>query len=260
MVRAPALFISHGSPMFALEPGQAGAALRAIGERVDTPSAVLVVSPHWMTQGLCVTASPLPATIHDFGGFPPELYRLHYAVPGHPALAEEVAELLHAQGLPTHLDPLRGLDHGAWVPLLHLYPQRDVPVIQLSLPQALDPHAAYRLGLALAPLRDRGVMLVGSGSLTHNLHEVFRGKDVDGAYASEFAHWVRAAVQGREVDALLDYRRRAPHAERAHPTEEHYLPLLVALGASAVEDKVSLIDGGLSDGVLSMDGFVWEAA
>ncbi|MCI1709724.1 MAG: dioxygenase [Chiayiivirga sp.] len=246
--------------MFALEPGQAGAALRALGERVGRPSAVLVVSPHWMTPGLRVTASALPDTIHDFGGFPPELYRLQYTVPGHPALANEIAGLLHAQGLPAQLDPLRGLDHGAWVPLLHLYSQRDVPVIQLSLPQALDAHAAYRLGLALAPLRDHDVMLIGSGSLTHNLHEVFRGKDVDGAYAHEFAHWARAAVQGREVDALLDYRRRAPHAERAHPTEEHFLPLLVALGASTSDDTVSVIDGGISDGVMSMDGFVWEAA
>ena len=256
----PSLFVSHGAPTLPFDDVPARDFLRGLGHSLGRPRAIIVMSAHWEAAGPVTNAVAANDTIHDFGGFPPELYRLHYAVPGHPALAEEVAELLHAQGLPTHLDPLRGLDHGAWVPLLHLYPQRDVPVIQLSLPQALDPHAAYRLGLALAPLRDRGVMLVGSGSLTHNLHEVFRGKDVDGAYASEFAHWVRAAVQGREVDALLDYRRRAPHAERAHPTEEHYLPLLVALGASAVEDKVSLIDGGLSDGVLSMDGFVWEAA
>ena len=254
MTRAPALFVSHGSPMFALEPGLLGPNLQRIGQALTDVRAVLVVSPHWQTPGVRVGASAAPDTIHDFGGFPDALYRLQYPAPGAPALAAEAARLLADAGFPVALDERRGLDHGAWVPLRYLFARADVPVSQVSLPAEADASAALRLGRALAPLRERGVLVVGSGSLTHNLYE-FRRRIDDPEYAQAFADWVHAAVRRRDVAALVDYRRQAPQAARAHPTEEHFLPLLVALGASDEADESALIAGGMTYGILSMDSF-----
>ena len=256
MTTAPALFISHGSPMFALQPGQLGPNLGALGQALRDTRAVLVVSPHWQTRGVRVGVSAAPETIHDFGGFPAPLYQLQYPAPGAPALANDAARLIAQAGFDVALDERRGLDHGAWVPLLYLFPQADVPVFQVSLPHDIDAAGALRLGQALAPLRERGVLVVGSGSLTHNLHE-FRQHINDPEYAQQFADWVHEAVAARDVDALVDYRRRAPHAQRAHPTEEHYLPLLVAMGASADTDAARLVAGGMTHGVLSMDSFAF---
>lgn len=256
MTSAPSLFISHGSPMFALEPGLLGPNLRAIGAVLSGIHAVLVVSPHWQTPGVSVGSSAAPETIHDFGGFPAPLYQLQYPAPGAPALAQDAARLLASAGFDVTLDDRRGLDHGAWVPLRYLFPAADVPVFQVSLPQHIDAAGALRLGQALAPLRERGVLVVGSGSLTHNLYE-FRQHIRDPEYAQQFADWVRDAVAARDVAALVDYRRRAPHAQRAHPTEEHYLPLLVAVGASADTDPARLVEGGMTYGVLSMDSFAF---
>lgn len=254
MSRAPALFVSHGSPMFALEPGVLGPNLQALGASLQSLSAIVVVSPHWQTLGLRVTGIPKPATIHDFGGFPAPLYALQYHSPGDPQLAADIVGLLAEAGLPATLDPQRGLDHGAWVPLRYLKPDADLPVLQVSLPRDMDAQGALRLGRALAPLRERGVLLVGSGSLTHNLYE-FRSHVRDPEYAQEFADWVAAAVARGDDAALVQYRRQAPHAERAHPTQEHYLPLLVAAGASTPADARSLIPGGMTYAILSMDSF-----
>ncbi|EIL87791.1 hypothetical protein UU9_14920 [Rhodanobacter fulvus Jip2] len=256
MTTAPSLFISHGSPMFALEPGLLGPNLRAMGESLTDITAVLVVSPHWQTRGVRVGSSAAPETIHDFGGFPAPLYQLQYPAPGASAVAQGAARLLSDAGFEVALDERRGLDHGAWVPLRYLFPRADVPVFQVSLPQHIDAAGALRLGQALAPLRQRGVLVIGSGSLTHNLYE-FRQHIRNPEYAQEFVDWVREAVAARDVDALMDYRRRAPHAERAHPTEEHYLPLLVAMGASADTDAPRLVEGGMTYGVLSMDSFAF---
>jgi 4,5-DOPA dioxygenase extradiol len=256
MTIAPSLFISHGSPMFALEPGLLGPNLRAIGDSLPDISAVLMVSPHWQTRGVRVGSSAAPETIHDFGGFPAPLYQLHYPAPGAPALAQDAARLLASAGFDVTLDERRGLDHGAWVPMRYLFPRADVPVFQVSLPQHIDAAGALRLGQVLAPLRQRGVLVVGSGSLTHNLYE-FRQHIRDPEYAQQFVDWVRDAVAARDVEALVDYRRRAPHAERAHPTEEHYLPLLVALGASTPDDAAQRVEGGMTYGVLSMDSFAF---
>ncbi len=251
---APSLFVSHGSPMFALEPGLLGPALQRIGRALPDLAAVVIVSPHWQTRGVRVAASPAPQTIHDFGGFPPPLYALQYTPPGAPALAGEAVAMLANAGFDVAIDTQRGLDHGAWVPLRYLKPGADVPVFQVSLPHDIDPAGALRMGRALAPLRARGVLVLGSGSLTHNLSE-FRQHIRDPEYAQAFADWVADAVRRRDIDALVDYRARAPHGERAHPTEEHYLPLLVALGASGGDDTASLVDGGMTYGVLSMDSF-----
>lgn len=256
MRTAPSLFISHGSPMFALEPGVLGPNLRALGESLRGLEAVLVVSPHWQTRGVRVATGEAPETLHDFGGFPAPLYQLRYPAPGAPALAQDAARLLAGAGFDVALDARRGLDHGAWVPLRYLFPAADVPVFQVSMPHDLDAAGALRLGRALAPLRERGVLVVGSGSLTHNLYE-FRQHVRDPEYAQQFADWVRDAVAARDDDALVHYRERAPHAQRAHPTAEHYLPLLVAAGATGASDPARLVPGGMTHGVLSMDSFAF---
>jgi 4,5-DOPA dioxygenase extradiol len=256
MPRAPSLFISHGAPAFAMEPGVLGPKLQALGESLSDVSAVLIVSPHWQTSGVHVMAAAQPETIHDFGGFPAELYQLRYPAPGAPELAAETARLLADAGFDVSTDDQRGYDHGAWVPLRHLFPAAQLPAFQVSMPHDLGPADALRLGRAVAPLRERGVLVIGSGSLTHNLYEVRRTTD-SASYAVEFANWVRQAVLDRQTDKLVDYRRQAPHALRAHPTEEHYLPLLVAAGASLDTEAPVAIEGGMTYGVLSMDSFVW---
>lgn len=259
MTRVPSLFVSHGSPMFALQPGRLGPLLGALGTQLHDVRAVLVVSPHWQTQGVRVMAAPRPATLHDFGGFARELYELQYPAFGAPAQAAETARLLAEAGFDVTIDPARGYDHGAWVPLRYLLPDADLPVFQVSLPFDLDAAGALRLGAALAPLREQGVLVMGSGSLTHNLYE-YRRDVRDPDYAEQFAAWVSEAVLAGNIPSLLDYRRLAPWAVRAHPTEEHYLPLLVALGAAQAEDVPSLIRGGVTDGILSMDSFAWGLA
>lgn len=254
---APVFFISHGAPTFATEPGQLGAQLQAAGRQLTGVAAVLVVSPHWPTRELTVQTTPAPETVHDFGGFPQALYQLNYPAKGHPELAAAVADLLTDAAWPVQLDDHRGLDHGAWVPLMHLLPQANVPVFQVSLPTSLDTTQALRLGQALAPLRQRGVAIVGSGSVTHNLYDVQAPGAPAASYAVEFAAWVRQTLQARDVDKLRNYRTLAPLAARAHPSQDHFLPLLVALGASAATEPVRVLEGGVTYGVLSMDSFVW---
>ncbi len=253
------LFVSHGAPTFALEPGLAGPALTRLGQRLPRPSAVLVVSPHWMTQGVRVGVTETPETIHDFRGFDPALYELEYPAAGHPELARKAIELLQGDNWDAAADTSRGLDHGAWVPLLYLYPDASVPVLQVSLPADLDCDSAWQLGRTLAPLREEGVLIMGSGSLTHNLQEVRWGDDHEAGYARAFSRWIQDAVLGGQHQHVVGALELAPHARRAHPTTEHFLPLLVTLGASRPEDQASVIGGGIEHGVLSMDGFVFEA-
>jgi 4,5-DOPA dioxygenase extradiol len=262
MPRLPVLFVSHGSPMFAVEPGLAGPQLARLGATLPRPRAVLVLSPHWMTPGgVRVTTSTAPATIHDFGGFPPELYEIQYPAPGAPDIAARALELLRAAGWNAAPDPQRGLDHGAWVPVRHLYPRADVPVVQVSMPRDLDAAGAVRLGRALSPLADEDVLLVGSGSITHNLFEVFRAPGVtEAGYAREFVDWARQAVTKHDEHALVDYLHSAPHAQRAHPTSEHYLPLPFAYGAATPDAPVQVIDGGMTHGVLAMDAYLFGEA
>lgn len=255
--RMPVLFVSHGAPTFALAPGLAGPELTRLGQVLPAPKAIVIVSAHWMTQGVVgVTAGTNPGTIHDFTGFPAPLYELEYPAPGAPALAARTIELLTQAGWPAAAESRRGLDHGAWVPLLHLYPDAGIPVVQVALPYPCDAVMALRLGQALAPLRDEGVLLVGSGSLTHNLYEIRHPGSDAANYVREFTDWTRRQVAAHDVDALLDYRRLAPAAERAHPSEEHFLPLLVAAGAANDDDEVTIIDGGVEYGVLAMDTYV----
>ncbi len=264
---APTVFVSHGSPMMALEPGAAGAGLRDWGARLlerHPPRALVVMSPHWMDDSARVGSHPRPPTWHDFGGFPPALYRLDYPAPGDPALAQAVAERLQAAGIATGVDPERPRDHGVWSPLRFLLPQAQWPVVQVALPWDAGPAEAYAIGAALADLRQEGVWLVGSGSLTHNLMEFFGERpsiDAPAApYVRAFADWVWETLQTGDRVALLDYRRRAPQAARAHPTDEHLLPLFFALGAARWPDTgtsaVQAITREVQYSVLAMDSYI----
>lgn len=253
----PTVFVSHGAPTFAIELGLAGAQLRALGLALGKPRAVVVVSPHWMTQGVEITATDKPQTVHDFGGFPRALYSLQYPALGLPELAVRIQQQLQSQGIPASLDGRRGLDHGAWVPLMHLFPESDVPVVQVSLPFDVDEAKAFALGKALAPLAQDGVLIVGSGSLTHNLYEFRSGEVQAASYAQEFSAWVRQAVLDGDMARLLRTLQIAPHADRAHPTTEHFLPLLVAAGAASASGGVTVLDGGIRHGVLAMESYVF---
>lgn len=261
----PTLFVSHGAPTFAVEPGVIGPKLsalgRAFGRDFPRPRAVLMVSPHWMPATLQITTATRPETLHDFGGFPPALYQLQYAAPGAPDVASQVIGLLAAQGMAVQANPERGLDHGAWVPLMYLFPDADVPVLQLSLPRSQDPRLFLQLGRALAALRTQGVLVTGSGSLTHNLYEFSGPRDDIDPYVTAFAGWVRDTLARGDLDTLLDYRRQAPEAVRAHPTDEHFMPLFVALGAAGDRWTTNrAIDGGVAYGILSMDAWLFGAS
>lgn len=259
--RLPVLFVSHGSPMFALEAGETGPALtrwgQALRQRHPGLRGVVILSPHWMAHGVEVMAHAQPPTWHDFGGFPPALYRLQYPAPGAPVLAQQVQARLAQAGITATLNPERPLDHGAWVPLMHLLPQADVPVVQLALPVDADARAVYALGQALQGLRLQGVLLVGSGSMTHNLREFFGGERQAASYVVEFSRWVEQQVQAGAIDVLLDWQQQAPHALRAHPTDEHFLPLYFALGAGAGSTP-HYLSREVMYGMLAMDAFALQ--
>ncbi|MFZ6048523.1 DODA-type extradiol aromatic ring-opening family dioxygenase [Pseudomonas sp. CR3202] len=248
----PSLYISHGSPMLALEPGASGPALKALADALPRPRAILVVSAHWESDRLLLSGGARPETWHDFYGFPPPLYAVQYPAPGAPELAEEIAGLLTEAGLPAGVDPERPFDHGTWVPLSLMYPQADIPVVQLSLPSRLGPAFQTRVGRALAGLRQRGILLIGSGSITHNLGELDwrAGPDVVTPWAQEFRDWIVERLETDDEAALHDYRHLAPHAIRNHPRDEHLLPLYFARGAGG---RFGLVHSGFTLGALGMD-------
>jgi len=243
--------------MLALDAGQTGAIWRQVAADLPRPRAVLVVSAHWMTARPTLSSVAAPETIHDFGGFPQPLYEIEYRPPGAPAIAEGIASHLRDAGLPVSLDAARGLDHGAWVPLREMYPDADVPAFQLSL-QAQGPSHHYRLGQALAGLGGDGILVLASGGMTHNLREVrFAAADNTQVlpYVTAFAQWMHERLMNGEIADLLDYRRLAPEAARAHPSEEHLLPLFVALGAAGPDAAVERIYNGVNNGALSMAAY-----
>lgn len=257
----PSLFLSHGAPTLPLTDTPARAFLTQLGHALPPAQAILVISAHWETTVPTVSAVDRNETIHDFAGFPRELYEMRYAAPGAPAVAARVADLLRAAGLDCKTDRSRGLDHGAWVPLLLMYPQADIPVLQLSVQPNLGPAHHLRLGRALAPLRQEGVLIVGSGSFTHDLSE-FRGhgpNDPAPAWVNNFADWVHAALTSGQTEQLLDYRRQAPFAAKNHPTEEHLLPLYVALGAAGESAQVERLHASATYSVLRMDVYAFRA-
>ena len=234
MTQMPVGFIGHGAPTLALDK-QKGADFRVWGAALPRPRAILVVSAHWQSAGATlgtVTTRPL---LYDFSGFEPPLYQVRYEAPGAPELARRITALLQARG-DVAARPERSLDHGVWTPLVHAFPKADVPVLQLSLPRS-PPRAVFELGAALAPLRGEGVWMVGSGNVTHNLARARfvdeRAPEPPPAWAVEFDAFVAENTARGDFDALIDFEKRAPSAALAHPTHEHYLPLLWAAGAAS---------------------------
>lgn len=256
MSRAPVLFVSHGAPTVALERGGLDVALGAFAASAGRPRAIVVVSAHWTARrALGVTAAARHRLIYDFGGFPSALYELEYPAPGAPDLAARAAALLGAAGFPATLDPVRGLDHGAWIPLRLAWPAADVPVVQVALPEA-EPDRLLALGAALRPLRDEGILLVASGGVVHNLGRVVFGAGAEPEpWAVRFDGWVRDRVAALDVAGLAAWRRGAPDAFLAHPTPEHLAPIFVALGARADGDVPETVYEGIVHGNLSMRSF-----
>lgn len=255
--KLPAVFVSHGAPTLAVEENDTTAFLQQLGRQLRKPKAILCVSAHWNTSEPVVSAAERPQTIHDFGGFPEELYRINYPAPGAPTLAGRVVELLGVAGIGCSVSAERGLDHGAWVPLRLLYPGADIPVTQLSIQPRLDPAYHLRLGRALAPLRDEGVLVLATGSVTHNLSMLAPG-GAPPVWAKEFDEWLFQKITEGKQDELLNYRRLAPHARVAHPTDEHLLPLFVALGAGSNGGGTSVghvLHRGWTVGSLSMAAY-----
>jgi len=260
MSTLPTLFLSHGSPMLALQDSPARRFLQGLGKTLPRPQAILAVSAHWETRGgPAVSLAEQPETIHDFGGFPRALFEMQYPAPGAPAAAARAAALLSEHGIAAGRSAQRGLDHGAWVPLTLMYPEADIPVAQLSVVHGASPAEHERIGRALAALRSEGVLVVGSGSLTHNLYE-YRGQGIDAPvpqWVSEFEAWMKARLEGSERAALLDYRRAAPFAAQNHPTEEHLLPLYVAMGAAGPDARATQLHASFEHGVLAMDAYAF---
>lgn len=256
----PSLFVSHGSPMMAIEDGPARRFLSGWAEGLARPSAILVATAHWEADRPSLSAADGPTTVHDFGGFPRALYELRYPAPGAPALARDAAGLLAERGIEARLDPARGFDHGVWVPLMLMYPQADIPVVSLSVQPGLGPRHHLAMGEALRPLRERGVLVVGSGSLTHNLAEFFHGPRAGGVpdWVSDFAGWIAERIGEGDAEALADYRTLAPAAARNHPTEEHLLPLFVALGAATPGRPGRRVHSGVENRVLAMDAYAFD--
>ena len=255
MTYIPPAFISHGSPMLMLEPGRTGPAWRALAQMLPRPRAILAVSAHWTTRVPAVSASAQPETIHDFHGFPQPLYELAYPAPGAPDLAAKVAGLVPG----IQVDRGRGLDHGAWSPLSAMYPAADIPAIQLAVMPQASAETHYQLGQLLRPLTRHGVLILASGGLTHNLRDIVADAP-DGAalpYVSEFRDWFVKALQRRDLPALFDWRRQAPHAARAHPSPEHLLPLFVAMGAAGEAATAQTAYSDYQLGALALDAFVF---
>jgi len=258
--RRSVLFVPHGSPMFALHPGAAGAAMSQIAAALDTPRAIVVVSPHWETALPTVGTSTQLATIHDFGGFDPRLYEMQYPATGCPEVAAQVMAALQAAGLPVAQDAQRGLDHGAWVPLRQMFPDADIPVVPLSVQSHQGPEHAYRVGQALAALAEQNILIMGSGNITHNLRDFMMVSMQGGStptYVQAFADWIHTHMVQRDVPGLLAYRQQAT-GQRAHPTDEHLLPLFTALGAAGEGAQPEAFFRGISDHVIAMDGYTFH--
>jgi 4,5-DOPA dioxygenase extradiol len=262
MKMLPTLFISHGSPTHAIEAGAAGRAWAALGRSLPRPRAILIASAHWETSVPMLTGNSKPETIHDFGGFPAELYEQRYPAPGAPELAAQAVALLKQAEIAAGIDGCRGLDHGAWVPLKWMYPQHDVPVVQLSLQPELGAAHHLRLGRALTPLTRDGVLIIGSGHTTHNLRDWISNprREEPLRYVEAFSAWLNDRLAAHDVEALIEYRERGPDAARAHPTEEHFLPLFVAWGAAGTEARPERVVSGFEAGALAMDSYLFEPA
>ena len=261
MARMPAIFISHGMPSMAIEPGPTASFLSRLPRGFPQPRAIVCVSAHLEGSQALVTADARPETLHDFGGFAPALYAMHYPAPGDPVLADQIVSHLAASGI--RAEPLadRGLDHGAWVPLSRMYPHADIPVVQLSVQTDETPAYHLALGRALSPLRDDNILILGSGGATHDLAAMagHRRDDPPTAYAEAFDRWLETAVTAGNAEALANYRQYAPEADRNHPyPAEHFLPLLVTAGAASMDDRAARLHRHFEYGVLSLAAYRWD--
>ncbi len=262
----PALFLSHGSPMVALEPGATGPFLQTLGPAIDAtfarPRAILAVSAHSTAREPVLLGAARQPTVHDFGGFPQALYELNYDAPGEPALARDVEQRLQSASLPVHRLDEGGLDHGIWTMLRYMYPDADVPVLPLAWVTNYTPEQQFALGEVLAPLRSDGVLVLGTGSITHNLKRFFGGKrpPVDAPEAHDsaaFRTWMAERSAARDWDGLLAYRSRAPYAQEMHPTDEHLLPWYVAAGAGGRDNAPVRLHSAITYGSLGMDAYAF---
>jgi len=257
----PTLFLSHGSPMLAIEDSPARRFLLQLGKTLPRPKAIVVASAHWESMGgLAVSLASHPETIHDFGGFPEALFEIQYPAKGAPDTAARSAALLEQAGFVVKRSTTRGLDHGAWVPLRLMYPDADIPTAQVSLHRGASPAEHERMGKALRKLRQDDVLIIGSGSLTHNLC-AFRGASIDAevpSWVSDFGDWMHTRLQANQRESLLDYRAQAPFALRNHPSEEHLLPLFVALGAAGDTPKAERLHASYEYAALAMDMYAFS--
>ncbi|GGD17953.1 DODA-type extradiol aromatic ring-opening family dioxygenase [Aureimonas glaciei] len=259
----PTLFLSHGSPDIALAQTKATAFLRELAAGLPRPKAIVVASAHFESDKVLVSGDAAPETVYDFGGFDEKLYQIRYPAPGHPSLAAEIAGDLRKAGFDAFVATGRGYDHGTWVPLSLIYPEADIPVVQVSIDPALDARHHLALGRALAGLRAQDILVVGSGSFTHNLREAFARLRVGDrtaetpAWVSAFSAWMSDRILAGDTAALVDYRRQAPYAAENHPTDEHLMPLYVALGAAGVGATARRLHTSQDFGVLAMDAFAF---
>lgn len=256
----PSLFLSHGSPMLAVQDSPAGRFLDRLGADLPRPRAIVVASAHFMATSPAIGAAAHPATVHDFGGFPRELYSIQYPAVGDPALAAEVARRLATAGFPPLVSTTHGIDHGVWVPLRRMYPQADIPVVPLSVNPAADAAHHFGVGRALAGLRAEGILVVGSGGFVHNLGDL-DWRHPHGPmppWAAAFTGWMRQRLAERDIRSLLDWERQAPHARHAHPTIEHLMPLFVALGAAGDGATARSLHASHEYGSLALDAFAFH--
>ncbi|MBL0923591.1 MAG: dioxygenase [Sphingomonadaceae bacterium] len=263
MTKQPALFVSHGSPMIVIDDSPARTFLEGLTGQLDAqPDAIVLLSAHHDEPVATITGAAFPETIHDFGGFPEALYRMRYPAPGDPELARRISDLLEGAGIANRVDPLRGFDHGAWTPLMLAWPGADVPVVQLSINSQQSPDYHYRLGLALAPLREENILIIGSGAMTHNLRAFFRGglardAPVEG-WVADFLGWLDERLVSGDTAATLELVDQAPYGHDNHPTPEHILPLFAALGAGGAAAKATKLHASVDHGVLAMDAWRFD--
>ena len=257
MKKAPILFVSHGAPTFALDGGSLGQELDVIGRSLTHIKAVLAISPHWQTNHLTLTTGTKLSTIHDFYGFGQELNNIQYPAYGDPVIAGSIKDLLQSHSYSVEEDTERGLDHGVWSVLIHLLPKAHIPIIQLSMPSNLTPRSAYELGKILSHVRKDNILLLASGGVTHNLYELKPQSHEPSDYVYDFTTWIRKAISNDDQEMLIRYRELAPHAERAHPTDEHLLPLMIAYGARDNNEKLQIIKGEVTYGVINMESYAW---
>ena len=255
------LFVPHGAPTFALNPGAAGSAISKIAKEFPTPRAVLCISPHWETSIPTLGIARHLETLYDFYGFDERLYQIRYPATGCPELASEIKEVLTSKDIECEEDTIRGLDHGAWIPLRLIYPEANVPIVPISLQSHLGPMHAYNLGKALGEFAEKNVLILASGNLTHNLSDYGLARRQGGQtpeYVQEFADWLNEKLISGDIESLLNYRKINKNGVRAHPTEEHLLPLYVALGAAGNQARASSFYRGINDYVLAMDAYTFS--